>query len=171
MAHLKLSLLGPFEATLDGRPVERLNSAYLRALLAYLAVESQRKHPREQVAALLWPERSDQEARSSLRYALSKLHSALGDRQPPGCHPAAAERPATSPFLLITRQTMQLDPQSDTRVDVAEFRRYGGRQPNELPIASLQLAADLCQGDFGRAARGRQPAVRRRCWRTRSGLY
>ncbi len=53
MAHLTLSLLGSFEATLDGRPVEGLSSAHLRALLAYLAVEKEREHPREQVASLL----------------------------------------------------------------------------------------------------------------------
>ncbi len=42
MAHLALALLGPFRATLDGQPAEGLISDHLRALLAYLAVESGR---------------------------------------------------------------------------------------------------------------------------------
>ena len=83
MAHLALALLGPFQATLDGQPAEGLNSDRLRALLAYLAVERGREHPREQVASLLWPERPDREALSALRYALSNLHGALGDRRAP----------------------------------------------------------------------------------------
>jgi hypothetical protein len=49
VAHLALALMGPFQAALDGRPAEGLVSDRLRALLAYLAVESRR----EQVAALL----------------------------------------------------------------------------------------------------------------------
>lgn len=53
MAHLALALLGPFQATLDGLPAEGLNSDRLRALLAYLAVESGREHPREALACLL----------------------------------------------------------------------------------------------------------------------
>ena len=80
MAHLALALLGPFQAMLDGQPAEGMGSAWRRALLAYLAVERGREHPREELAALLWPERPDQEALSALRYVLSNLRSTLGDR-------------------------------------------------------------------------------------------
>jgi DNA-binding SARP family transcriptional activator len=40
MARLSLSLLGPFEVTLDGVPVTAFDSNKVRALLAYLAVEA-----------------------------------------------------------------------------------------------------------------------------------
>jgi DNA-binding SARP family transcriptional activator len=81
MAHLALYLLGPFRATLDRVPVQGLNSPHLRALLAYLAVERGREQSREQVAALLWPERPDREALTALRCALANLRTALDDRR------------------------------------------------------------------------------------------
>lgn len=132
MSQLSLRLLGPFQAALGGRPPEGLNSNHLRALLAYLAVERQRQHPREQVAALLWPERSDQEALSSLRFALSKLHSALGDRL------------EQSPFLLVTRTHVQFNPDSDHWLDTAEFQRLSVRSD----IPGLEQAAGLYRGPF-----------------------
>ncbi|MFN2153710.1 MAG: hypothetical protein ACK2UX_00625 [Anaerolineae bacterium] len=115
MAHLSLALLGPFQATLDGDPIQGLNSEYLRALLAYLAVERGREHPREALASLLWPERPDQEAVSALRHALANLRGALGDRRSPGDHQAS------SPILLVTRSSVQLHPAGDYWLDVAEF--------------------------------------------------
>jgi hypothetical protein len=48
------------------------------ALLAYLAAERE-LHPRDQPAALLWPDRGEAEARNSLRSALVYLRQALGD--------------------------------------------------------------------------------------------
>jgi DNA-binding SARP family transcriptional activator len=47
-------------------------------LSAYLAAE-QGLHPRDQLAALLWPDRGEAEARNSLRSALVYLRQALGD--------------------------------------------------------------------------------------------
>jgi DNA-binding SARP family transcriptional activator len=132
MARLALALLGSFRATLDGRPVDGLNSDHLRALLAYLAVESRQGHPRQQVASLLWPERSDQEALSALRYALSNLHHALDDRRSP------------SPYLLVTRNSLQFNLTSDHWLDLSEFQNLGSR----LGIPSLEQAAALYRGHF-----------------------
>jgi hypothetical protein len=39
MAHLALYLLGPFQAALDGEPVQGLQSVHLRGLLAYLGAQ------------------------------------------------------------------------------------------------------------------------------------
>ena len=50
MAHLSLSLLGPFQVALAGESVTSFESNKVRALLVYLAVESARPHPRE-----VWP--------------------------------------------------------------------------------------------------------------------
>ncbi len=98
MARLSLALLGPFQATLDGEPVSGPISAKARVLLAYLAVESDRAHSREALATLLWPEDPAEAALASLRNALPHLRRAVGDHQ------------ATHPCLLITRDTVQLDP-------------------------------------------------------------
>jgi DNA-binding SARP family transcriptional activator len=47
-------------------------------LLAYLAEPPGRRHPRDALAALLWGDRQDEQARASLRAALSDLCRALG---------------------------------------------------------------------------------------------
>jgi DNA-binding SARP family transcriptional activator/tetratricopeptide (TPR) repeat protein len=112
--------------------VEGLNSAHLRALLAYLAVEQEREHPREQVAALLWPERSDRDALDALRYALSHLHRALLDRQ------------SARPFVLVSRTHLQFNPTSDCRLDLTDFQQLSSRSD----ISSLEQAARLYRGTF-----------------------
>ena len=132
MAHLALALLGPFQASLDGRPVEGLNSDRLRALLAYLATDGEREHPREALASLLWPERPDREALSALRYALSNLRAALGDRGSP------------SPYLLVSRTTVQFNLASDHWRDVDEFQKLKGCSD----VAALERAASLYRGPF-----------------------
>ncbi len=53
MAYLSLSLLGPLQIMRDGQPIAGLTYDKVRALLAYLAVEADRPHPREALAGLL----------------------------------------------------------------------------------------------------------------------
>jgi len=99
MAHLSLSLLGPFQASLDGEPVTDFESTKVRALLAYLAVEANRPHRRDVLAGLLWPDWPDRDALSNLRYALSNLRQVIGDRtaQPPSCSSPATPSNSTPP--------------------------------------------------------------------------
>lgn len=79
VTRLSLNLLGTFAATLDGRAVSSFRSNKVRALLAFLAVESARSHSRASLAALLWPERSDQDASRNLRVTMHRLRRALDD--------------------------------------------------------------------------------------------
>ena len=65
--------------------------------------------PRESLAALLWPDWPDRAALSNLRYALSDLRKVIGDRT------------AEPPFLLISREAIQFNAESDHSLDVAEF--------------------------------------------------
>jgi DNA-binding SARP family transcriptional activator/predicted ATPase len=109
MARLTISLLGPFEVTLDGERLTGFDSNKVRALLAYLAVEAERPHRRDALAGLLWPERPDRAARSNLRHTLFNLRKAIGDHQ------------ARPPFLRITRETMQFNTASDYWCDVTAF--------------------------------------------------
>ena len=75
--HLYLNLLGPFEARLqDGRAIElRLKTA--RLVLAWLALRPRQSGSREEIAALLWSERSEAQAHQSLRQTLAVLRRAL----------------------------------------------------------------------------------------------
>jgi predicted ATPase/DNA-binding SARP family transcriptional activator len=115
MAHLQVSLLGTFEVTLDGQPVTNFGYNKVRALLAYLAVESELPHHRETLAGLLWPEQPESNARLNLSQALSRLRRTLGDRG------AAGTELTRSPFLRVTLQTLQFNPSSDHWLDVVAF--------------------------------------------------
>src|SRR4030066_92077 len=97
MAHLSLSMLGPFQATLDGRPVTGFESNKVRALLAYLAVEADRPHSRPALAGLLWPDYPDRSALNNLRSALANLRQAIGDQA------------AQPPFLIVNRDIIQFN--------------------------------------------------------------
>ena len=132
MRRLTLSLLGSFQATLDDQLVTAFESDKARALLAYLAVESDRPHTREKLAGLLWPESSESAARASLSQALTNLRDALSDRQ------------AAPPSLLASRQSIQFNRDSDAFVDVNAFVDLSGRRD----IGGLEQAASLYHGRF-----------------------
>lgn len=73
-----LQLLGGFELRDDqGRLIE-LPTRKAELLLAYLAMPAGRAHAREKLATLLWGDRDDEQARGSLRKALSAIRAALG---------------------------------------------------------------------------------------------
>ena len=95
---LSLSLLGGFQVRLGDQPVSHFEYDKVRALLAYLAVEAETPHRRDVLAALLWPERSDREARHSLSQALLTCRQALGDPD------------RAVPFLLADRHTVRWNP-------------------------------------------------------------
>ncbi len=160
MACLELTLLGPFGALFEGEPITAFESNKVRALLAYLAVEAGQAQRREALAALLWPDWPQRSAMNNLSYALSDLRKNIRDRE------------AQPPFLLITRETIQLNKESDVWVDAAEFEQsvisMGERSspqhsaisvlPNEIrakspersssEIENLKSAIDLFRGPF-----------------------
>jgi DNA-binding SARP family transcriptional activator len=111
MSRLTLASLGPPEIALDGHPVTGLNSDRVRALLFYLAVESDLPHRRESLAGLLWPDYPERSARTNLSNALTNLRTALGDRE------------ASVPFFHVSREAIQFSAQSDSWVD-ARARRF-----------------------------------------------
>ena len=135
MVQLSLSLSGGCAISLDGAPVTTFDSNKVRALLAYLAVQSERAHRRESLATLLWPGYPDRSARTNLRNALANLRTAIGDRE------------AEPPFLLITRETLQFNQESDYWLDVAVLSQTRSRV-DQVPIERLAEVADLYMGDF-----------------------
>lgn len=140
MAHLMISLLGSFRARLDGQPIPQLHSDTLRGLLAYLLVEADREHARMSLGNLFWPEQPDTAALSNLRYVLSDLRRALGDT--PGA-------PAT-PVLLVTRQSVRLNPAADCWSDVMELERSHATlaSAHHQQVNALADAAALYRGPF-----------------------
>src|SRR5215470_18637805 len=77
MTKLTLALLGGFRLqTGAGEPVP-LTTRKAQALLAYLALHQGEPQARAKLAALLWGERNEAQARDSLRQALSLVRKAL----------------------------------------------------------------------------------------------
>jgi TolB-like protein/Tfp pilus assembly protein PilF len=77
-AGLRIRLLGPMTVTVNGRPVA-IAAKKARALLGYLALREGADVPRGILTGLLWGERSEGQARASLRQTLSELKGALGE--------------------------------------------------------------------------------------------
>jgi WD40 repeat protein/DNA-binding SARP family transcriptional activator len=144
MALLSIRLLGPFQVTLDGEPVSGFVSDKARALLAYLAVEADRPHRRESLAGLLWPDVPEGSARTSLRTALTNVRQLIGDPEAP------------SPFLHITRQTIQSKLDSGALVDALQFTHLletalppeVGGTADASTIHRLEEAVALYRGGF-----------------------
>ena len=107
MAHLSISLLGALRISRDGDLLTNFADK-AQALLAYLAVESDQPHRRDTLAGLLWPDQPQKRARQSLRQALSDLRKAIGD-----CDEA--------PFLLVSGETIQFNPDCAHWLDVTAF--------------------------------------------------
>ncbi len=109
MAHLALYLFGSFQAALDGKEIAHFATDKVRALLAYLAVESDRPHRRDALAGLLWPELPQAHARQSLRQTLTRIRHALEDHDP------------AQPILLIHQDQVQFNAGAAVSVDVGAF--------------------------------------------------
>jgi DNA-binding SARP family transcriptional activator len=80
-ALLRLTIFGRFcarDALGNEVPIKSKKS---RALLAYLALPPGKERSREVIATLLWSDRGDEQARSSLRQALSGLRKELGEER------------------------------------------------------------------------------------------
>ncbi len=148
MSRLEIRLFGSFQAALAGETITGFESSKVRALLAYLAADTKRTHPRDSLAGLLWPDWPQRSAMSNLRYALADLRKNIRDPQ------------ADPPILLISRESIGLNPEGDCWVDVVEFEKLAlsiqqpalsnlrneGRAQSE--INNLQSAINLYRGEF-----------------------
>jgi predicted ATPase/DNA-binding SARP family transcriptional activator len=146
--------LGGFQAILADQPITAFESNKVRGLLAYLAVEATGvAHSRSSLAELLWPGYGEEQARASLRQSLHHLRKSLGDDRQQSV-PDALEQPE---FLLVTRQTIQFNPDADYAVDVAQFAdlltqcsQHAHPQLAVCPtcLPRLRQALALYRGDF-----------------------
>ncbi|MCL4863343.1 MAG: hypothetical protein KJZ93_28315 [Caldilineaceae bacterium] len=147
MTSLSIALFGGYQVALNGEPITSFESNKVRALLAYLAVESDRAHPRATLATLLWPEHPEAAARTNLRHVLRQLRLTIPD-------------PVDAPsFWLTSQQTLQLNRAANVNLDVAEFAAVLAQcdeceaclgEPHRCPscVERYHKAATLYQGDF-----------------------
>lgn len=125
---MRLRLLGRLAVIPDGDsgPIQ-LPTRKAGALLAYLAMSRDHSASREELAALLWGDCSDQLARQSLRQALALLRKELG----------------SCALLTPDANVIGLDP-AHWSIDAREFEVLA-RSPK---AEDLCRAADLFAGDF-----------------------
>jgi DNA-binding SARP family transcriptional activator/predicted ATPase len=141
---LELSFLGSFAVKLDGKPIHHFVSDKVRALLAYLAVETTHPHPRERLAELFWPERPADIARANLRNAISDLRQGL------------STTPSNIPFFDVEKESVHFNFNSDCRLDVTVFEQEITEAESlqthseDLPgaMAHYQSAVSLYLGNF-----------------------
>jgi len=77
MASVTLSVFGGFRAWTNSGRALTLPTRKTEALLAYLAIHPGRSYPRDKLTALLWGDRGDDQARHSLRQALSSIRKSV----------------------------------------------------------------------------------------------
>ena len=129
MTALVLKLLGEFDARdAAGRPVI-LSGRKNRALLAALALAPSCSISRERIARLLWSDRGDAQAYSSLRQALLALRKDFAAISP-------------SP-LSATHDRVKLEP-AVVDIDAVEFQQLA----TSSNVAELRRAAALYRGEL-----------------------
>lgn len=146
MSSLHLFLLGSPEVRL-GSSLVKFPTRKALALLTYLALEPG-QHPREQLAALFWPEARSERSYGSLRNTFSRLQIALrnaGDQSP-------------SPYLSSTHQTLAFDPQPEFSLDLTLIEQAyalarADRSSREAvdglaSLPALEAAVASQRGDF-----------------------
>ena len=94
----------------------------VEALLVYLACQD-RPLGRDELAELLWPDRTQEQARMNLRGAIYRLRGQI------------------DPYLLTSRQTLALRPNANIDLDARQFERH-------LAAGELAMATGLYRGDF-----------------------
>ena len=73
---LEVKFLGQFIVLQDGKPIQ-IPTRNAQSLFAFLVLNAGKSHRRESLAGLLWPDSSEENARSNLRHELWRLRKAL----------------------------------------------------------------------------------------------
>lgn len=138
MPSLQLRFLGGFAASLGGDQPLVFPYDKVRALLAYLVMESV-EHSREHLAGLLWPDYPDEKARGNLRRCLFDLRQLL-DRA------SDADEASTSAFLRVGKKTVGFNPAAAFQLDVSDFLADKERSPD--PLSALEKRSASYRGPF-----------------------
>ncbi len=152
MASLDVRLLGGFEARLDSGQKVTLPTRKAEALLAYLALAPGKARSRDQLVGLLWSDRAETQAKSSLRQALTALRHGLQENG--------------STVLMTEGESVTLEPGA-LAVDVLEFERLAANGSN----GTLARAEKLYRGPLLDGHSVRDPAFNEWLARERARLH
>jgi predicted ATPase/DNA-binding SARP family transcriptional activator len=137
---LKLYLLGGFRLLADEAAVMAINTPRLQSLLAYLVLHRHAPHPRSHLAFLFWPDSTEAQARTNLRYLIHQLRHAL---------------PQVELYLHTGDGALHWRADATFSLDVAEFEQAitqadRAEQAGDLAEmrTTLEQAVALYQGDL-----------------------
>lgn len=126
---IAVTLFGGLQVQSDGKTAVPVAGHKARALLGYLAATLGIPTPRSRIAALLWGDRSDRQARDSLKQAVWHLRRSFSS------HGTDA--------IVSDRQSVKLD-ETCVTVDAVDFCRL----LEEGTSPAIDKAIDLYRGDF-----------------------
>jgi predicted ATPase/DNA-binding SARP family transcriptional activator/Tfp pilus assembly protein PilF len=103
---LEVTLLGQFEVLQDGKRLT-IPTRNAQSLFAYLLLNAGQSQRRERLAGLLWPDSSEENARSNLRHELWRLRKAFETNR--------------ESYFLIDNLSLAFNPHSPYCLDVQEL--------------------------------------------------
>ncbi|MBS1713739.1 MAG: AAA family ATPase [Armatimonadetes bacterium] len=127
-----LTLFGPLTCRCRNGPPVKFRTRKTAALVAYLALFSDRKHDRSDVAATLWGETEDASVMQSLRTALTSVRQ-------------ATDVPDSEKFVMNDREFVWFDSDRAT-TDVGEFdrlRKLAKTARDDVKESALEQAVAL----------------------------
>ena len=133
---LRVTLLGAGAVELGGQPVPELAAPRPLSLIAHLVLHRSAAQPRAAVAFTLWPESTEQQARTNLRHLLHDLRRTTPD---------------LDGIVDVRRRTLQWRPNAQAVVDVIEFEEaasLGSSGDPRLAVESLERAVAQYGGDL-----------------------
>jgi DNA-binding SARP family transcriptional activator len=133
---LSIRLLGALDLRYGEAPLPALESARAESLLAYLLLHREAPQPRQRLAFLLWPDSTEQQARTNLRHVLHNLRRAL---------------PESDRFLDVRPRTLQWRADDTFWLDVAAFEdavARAERSAGEADLAAMREAVEVYAGDL-----------------------
>jgi TolB-like protein/cytochrome c-type biogenesis protein CcmH/NrfG len=136
LAACKLILLGGFASEAADGATLALSTRKDKLLLAHLALSAGRPQSRERLAGLFWGDRSEAQARDSLKQSLAGIRQAF--------------RQASLDPLRADRESVTLDP-TGIDIDAVEFGRLA-TQPTSCGKAIALYRGDLLDGVDGVSA-------------------
>jgi len=143
---LNIKLLGPPEVSIEMRPL-RFGIKKTLALLCYLTTEGGR-HPRRELAELLWPQSDQQHARTDLRSALARLRKTLGEDTAYG-QQEARFLSVNGDLLGLELRGIELDLEAlEAAVSLARTATSSGGRSADDAVGHRDLI-DRLEGDLG----------------------
>ena len=134
---LRVQFLGGFQILMDGQPIDGFDSFRLQSLFAYIVLHPQAPITRRQIAFLLWPDSTEEQAMANLRFLLFTLRRALPD---------------ADSYLEVGARTVQLRKDAAISVDAGEFERAASnaQSTSDLKQAIQGYTGELLPGHYDR---------------------